>query len=550
MNRLNLFKKKNPDEAHEQSGQSLVRELSFIDLTSMGIAAVIGAGIFGTIGRASYDGGPAVSLLFLFTALACLFSALCYAHFASALRGSGSAYTYAYVAFGEIVAWIIGWDLLMEYAIGNIAVAISWSDYLTSLLRNLSIPIPEYVSVDYLSAQKLYAEYNSLQGKTIPYAVREGYNAWIKAPQIAGFRIIADVPALMINLVITVLVYLGIKESKVTGNILVVLKLLAVLLVISAGAFYINPDNWHPFAPNGIPGIFKGTAGVFFAYIGFDAISTTAEECKDPQRDLPRAMIWALLICTILYIAIALVLTGMVNYKELNVGDPLAYVFEQHHLTFLSEVVAISAVVAMTTVMLVFQLGQPRILFSMSRDGLLPSAFGRIHPKFRTPSFATVVTGFMVAIPILFLNHTTVTDLCAIGTLFAFVVVCAGALLHSSDKASFRIPYYNAKYLVPLLFIGLIATLYFYNDEDFINFLTSFHPDHLLRWLFILYALFISWMSFTKNLSFIPVAGLTCNLYLITELGITNWIRFGIWLVLGLVVYFLYKGYKGRTSAN
>ncbi len=548
LNLKKIFHKKDPNEVFSEK-ELLVRNLSFVDLISMGIAAIIGAGIFGTIGKASFEGGPAVSLLFIFTAIACLCSALCYAHFASSVRGSGSAYTYAYVAFGEIIAWIIGWDLLMEYAIGNIAVAISWSDYFTSLFRNLNLYIPEYLSIDYLSAQKFHTEYISSIGAKLSYSTNEGYLAWINAPKLLGFRIIVDAPALFINLLITWLVYRGIKESKNTGNVLVFIKLLAVLLVISAGAFFINKGNWHPFAPNGLSGIFKGTAGVFFAYIGFDAISTTAEECKNPKRDLPRAMIWALLICTILYVLIALVLTGMVNYTELNVGDPLAYVFEKHNLTFLSEIIAISAVVAMTSVMLVFQIGQPRILLSMSRDGLLPSVFGKIHPKFRTPSFSTIITGLMVAIPILFLNHTTVTDLCAIGTLFAFVIVCAGVMIDKNKNTSFKIPYFNSKYLVILSFVLIMVLLFFLNNKNFILFFASFEFEKTTTYLFILYALIISWYSFKNNLSLIPVVGLSCNLYLITELGLTNWMRFGIWLTIGLVIYFLY-GYRKNTSTN
>jgi APA family basic amino acid/polyamine antiporter len=540
-----LFFKKNPEEISEE-GHGLVKNLSFIDLTSMGIAAVIGAGIFGTIGKASFDGGPAVTILFVFTAIACLCSALCYAHFASSVRGSGSAYTYAYVVFGEIIAWIIGWDLLMEYAIGNIAVAISWSDYFTSFFRNIHLPIPEYLSVDYLSAKKFYKEYLSLKNTEASYSIKEGYLAWKNAPQLNGFKIIFDAPALLINVFITWLVFIGIKESKKTGNILVLIKLLAVLLVITVGAFYINGSNWHPFAPNGIEGIFKGTAGVFFAYIGFDAISTTAEECKNPQRDLPRAMIWALLICTILYVLIALVLTGMVNYKELNVGDPLAYVFEKYDLTFLSEIIAISAVVAMTSVMLVFQLGQPRILLSMSRDGLLPKIFAKVHPKFRTPSFATIITGLVVAIPILFLNHTTVTDLCAIGTLFAFAIVCAGVLIDKNKNSSFKIPYYNSKYIVPLIFFLIALFIFIKHKESLIGMLTSLETERITVWIFILYAIIISWLCYQKSLSLIPVAGLSCNLYLITELGLTNWLRFGIWLVIGLVIYFLY-GYRRKN---
>jgi APA family basic amino acid/polyamine antiporter len=540
-----LFRKKNPNEVKTEK-DTLSKNLSFIDLTSMGIAAVIGAGIFGTIGQASFDGGPAVSLLFVFTAIACLCSALCYAHFASSVRGSGSAYTYAYVAFGEIIAWIIGWDLLMEYAIGNIAVAISWSNYFTTLFRNLNIPIPEYLSVDYLSAQKFYIDYISAKGQNTAYTVQEGYKAWLNAPQVASFRIIVDAPALLINIFITWLVYVGIKESKTTGNVLVFIKLLAILLVISAGAFYINSDNWIPFAPNGISGIFKGTAGVFFAYIGFDAISTTAEECKNAQKDLPRAMLWSLLICTVLYVIIALVLTGMVSYKELNVGDPLAYVFQKYDLTFLTEIIAISAVVAMTSVMLVFQLGQPRILLSMSRDGLLPRIFSRIHPKFRTPSFATIITGFMVAVPILFLNHATVTDLCSIGTLFAFSIVCAGVLIDKNETVSFKIPYYNSRYIVPLSFLSILILLFIFNKENFIQFFSSFHEEKIPLWIFIIYAFLISWYGFIRNFSLIPVVGLSCNFYLIAELRLENWLRFGIWLVVGLVIYFLY-GYRRKV---
>ncbi|HSZ26272.1 MAG TPA: amino acid permease [Cytophagaceae bacterium] len=550
MNFEKLFLKKDPNKIERDDQNTLVKNLTFFDLTSMGIAAIIGAGIFGTIGKACFDGGPAVSVLFLFTAVACLCSALCYAHFASSIKSSGSAYTYAYVAFGEIIAWIIGWDLLMEYAIGNIAVAISWSDYFTTLLRNLSIPFPEYLSVDYLSAQKFYNDYISSSNNLASYTTKEGYIAWSGAPTIGGFKIIFDVPALCINILITWLVFIGIKSSKKAGNMLVFIKLFAVLLVIAAGAFYINSDHWHPFAPNGISGIFKGTAGVFFAYIGFDAISTTAEECKNPQKDLPRAMIWSLVICTILYILIALVLTGMVSYQELNVGDPLAYVFELYHLTFLSDIIAISAVAAMASVMLVFQLGQPRILLNMSRDGLLPSVFSKIHPTFRTPSFATIVTGLMVAVPILFLNHTTVTDLCAIGTLFAFALVCAGALMYKNKSDGFKIPYYNSKYLVPSGFFFILILLYLFNRANFLTFFTSFHIENTTRWIFILYAFVISWYCIRKNLSFIPVAGLSCNLYLITELGLTNWIRFGIWLIIGLIIYFLYGYKKSLNNSN
>jgi amino acid transporter len=267
------------------------------------------------------------------------------------------------------------------------------------------------------------------------------------------------------------------KESRNASNLMVVIKVCIVLLVIAVGVFYVDTANWHPFAPNGVSGVLKGVSAVFFAYIGFDAISTTAEECKDPQRDLPKGMMWAIIICTILYIAIALVLTGMVSYSELNVGDPLAFVFEKLNLKWMSGIIAVSAVIAMASVLLVFQMGQPRIWMSMSRDGLLPKKFSTVHPKFKTPSYATIVTGFVVAVPALFLNLTMVTDLCSIGTLFAFVLVCAGVLVLQNKKdiprGKFKTPYVNSKYILPVLIaIGLVYSFQF-NKKSTLDFLTN-----------------------------------------------------------------------------
>ncbi|HEY8401536.1 MAG TPA: amino acid permease, partial [Cytophagaceae bacterium] len=307
MSYKDLFRKKDIQQAildcDERSEVTLKKTLGLKDLISFGIAAIIGAGIFSTIGNACADGGPAVSLLFVFTAIACLFSALCYAQFASSIPVAGSAYTYAYVSLGELLAWIIGWDLLMEYAIGNIAVAISWSDYFTSFLNGLGLSIPEYLTMDYLTASASYEMYNNLvaSGEEIPLVIKEGYNAWINAPHIGPVKLIADIPALLVVIFITYLVYIGIKESKTTSNILVILKLAVIFLIIIIGAFYVKPENWFPFAPNGVSGVLSGVSAVFFAYIGFDAISTTAEECKDSKRDLPRAMFWTLAICTLLY---------------------------------------------------------------------------------------------------------------------------------------------------------------------------------------------------------------------------------------------------------
>ncbi|MBP6760056.1 MAG: amino acid permease, partial [Flavobacterium sp.] len=303
------------------------------------------------------------------------------------------------------------------------------------------------------------------------------YTAWTTAPVIGSFHFVADLPALLIIILITALVYRGMKESRNASNIMVVVKLCIVFLVIIVGSRFVDTANWHPFAPNGVSGVLKGVSAVFFAYIGFDAISTTAEECKNPQRDLPRGMMWAIIICTILYIAIALVLTGMVSYSELNVGDPLAFVFDKLHLKWMSGIIAVSAVIAMASVLLVFQMGQPRIWMSMSRDGLLPKRFSKVHPKFKTPSYATIVTGFVVAIPALFLNLTMVTDLCSIGTLFAFVLVCAGVLVLQNKpnipRGKFKTPYVNSKYIMPvLLTIGLVYA-FGYNQKATMDFITN-----------------------------------------------------------------------------
>ena len=398
MIRKDLFRRKSIDSIlkHAESGEAgeskMKRTLTVRDLTALGIAAIVGAGIFSTIGTAASAGGPAVSLLFVFTAIACGFSALCYAQFAASIPISGSAYTYSYASFGELVAWIIGWDLIMEYAVGNIAVAISWSDYFTGLLGGLGVHFPEFFSTDYLTASRGFhvALEQINQGiplQTLSKSIQEAYTAWSSAPEIFGVKLIADLPAFSIVVFITYLVYVGIQETKIAGNIMVLLKLAILFVIIGVGAFYVNTDNWSPFAPNGLGGVLKGVSGVFFAYIGFDAISTTAEECKNPQKDLPKAMIYALVICTILYILISLILTGMVSYTELGVGDPLAYVFDKLHLTKLSGIISISAVIAMASVLLVFQVGQPRIWMSMSRDGLLPPKFSKLHKKYKTPAF-------------------------------------------------------------------------------------------------------------------------------------------------------------------
>lgn len=538
------------DGEHSGGSSHLQKALNTRDLTLMGIAAVVGAGIFSTIGEASFNGGPGVTLLFVLTAITCGFSAMCYAEFASRIPVAGSAYTYAYASFGELIAWIIGWDLLMEYAIGNIAVAISWSEYFVNLLDGFHIHLPAWVTLDYFSAFKAHQQVQELtaSGHTanITDHIRNAANAWATAPGVGNLKFIANIPALLIVIAITYLVYVGIRETKKATNAMVYLKIGVVLAVIIIGFFYVTPANWHPFLPNGFSGVMKGVSGVFFAYIGFDAISTTAEECENPQRDLPKGMIYSLIICTVLYILIALVLTGMVNYKDLQVGDPLAYVFSKVGLKNISYVISVSAVIATASVLLIFQLGQPRIWMSMSRDGLLPKAFSRIHPKYHTPSFATIITGIVVAVPALFLNLTEVTNLTSIGTLFAFVLVCGGVLLlprEAAVRGKFRLPYINSQFIVPTLFI---IGVYF--GRHWISGLFEGESLHhkFPYFLFLLLSLTLSILAFVKKLSLIPVLGLLSCFYLMAELEYESWIRFLSWLVIGLVIYFSY-GYKNSV---
>jgi amino acid transporter len=556
-------------EIESESSQSLVRSLTLFDLTCFGIAAVIGAGAFTTIGKASFDGGPAISLLFVITAVACLFSALCYAQFASSIPVSGSAYTYAFVAFGELTAWMIGWNLLMEYAIGNSVLAFAWSSYFVNILEGLqgwlanmgvNFQIPQWLVQDYYSCASAPAQLVAVKaaGEPISDELQRHIQAWNTAPNIGGLKLIVDLPAILINLLITGLVIIGIQESKRFSNLMVLLKMAVVVMVVLIGFFYIKPSNWSPFAPNGLEGVFKGIAGVFFAYIGFDAISTTAEECKNAQRDIPRATLLTLFLCTIIYIILSFTLTGMISYKELNVDDPLAYVFEKVGLPSLVGIISLSAVIATTSVFLVFQLGQPRIFMSMARDGLLPKRFASIHPKFKTPAFASVITGLMVALPTVFLNSQFVTDLASIGTLFAFMFVCAGVLVSDTQKSStenlhasgFRVPRLPGQILVPICLLAYLSILHklpqshqFWGDwmpQE------RFHYDRIPYTIFLLVFLGMSIAAIRYRWSAIPVLGVVINLYLIAGLGALNWTWFSIWCLLGLLVYACYGYHHSR----
>ncbi len=563
---MNLFRKKSIDkivqdaalgmtDGHSASG--LKKELGVKDLTFMGIAAVVGAGIFSTIGTAAYHGGPGISLLFIITAITCGFSALCYAEFASRVPIAGSAYTYAYVTFGELVAWIIGWALILEYAIGNIVVAISWSGYFVNLLEGFHIHLPGWLSTNYEQANQGYNEaiaHLKAGGtqQTFSKLARIGYDAITNAPRIGNWKIILNIPAFIIVVLITMLVYRGIKESKKSTNAMVIFKICIIIGIIILGFFYVDTANWDPFMPNGFKGVLAGVSAVFYAYIGFDAISTTAEECKNPQRDLPRGMIYSLVICTILYILIALVLTGMVNYSALKVDDPLAFVFEKIGLHKIGYLISVSAVVATTSVLLVFQLGQPRIWMSMSRDGLLPKKFSNVHPKFGTPAFATIITGIFVGIPSLFMSISSMTDLTSIGTLFAFVLVCFGVLVlprisEGTKRQAFRLPFINGQFIIPIL---TLVFIYFGQDriKSAFGALGKEGYQEVLYLVFVFILVLVAIFSFLRKYSVIPIIGAMCCLYLMIEIPPISWLWFFIWMGIGLIFYAFYGSKKSKLN--
>jgi len=546
---MGLFRKKPLSTVSELEGEihggdKLGRHLSVRDLTFFGIAAIIGAGSFSSMGTACFNGGPGVVLLFIMCGVACGFTALCYAEFAARVPVSGSAYTYAYVSFGELFAWIIGWALLMEYSIGNIYVAFSWSGYFTNLLEGFGVHLPEWLTINYTASHKAF-----LGG-----VAGEGTTAWSTAPMLGNLRVIFDLPAVVINGLITWLVYVGVKESRNASNAMVIAKLAVIVLVIIVGATYVDIDNWTPWMPNGFGGVMAGVSAVFFAYIGFDAVSTLAEESKDPQRDLPKGMILSLVICTVIYILLALVLTGMVSYKQLGVSDPLAEVFALRGVKWMLFVVSLVAVVAMTSVMLVFQLGQPRIWMSMSRDGLLPKRFASIHPKYKTPGFSTIVTGLVVGIPIFFTDENFILDFTSIGTLFAFVLVCGGVLMlprRERTPGRFNLPFINSKWIAPGLLLAIVGLLltkvpsYFPGLLDLSGEHAAQNIPQLVFWPL---CAVVVMLAHGKQWSLIPVLGLLSCCYLLTGMAVSNWLWFGVWLVIGLLCYFAY-GYRHSKLA-
>ncbi len=451
-----------PDQGH---GKGLKRNLSAFSLTMLGIGAVIGAGIFSAVGTAAAGGadhlgaGPALILSFILTAIACGFAALCYAELAAMVPISGSAYTYSYATLGELVAWIIGWDLIIEYAVGNIAVAISWSGYFQELLRGFGIHWPLWLGIDYRTASQAannvaaaVAAGKDPAAELGAAAVRTA-QALTDAPHLGSFAFVFNLPAFLIVMGITVILVRGIRESAAFNSWMVGLKLAIIAFFLAMGAFYVKPENWTPFAPNGFQGIAGAAAIIFFAYIGFDAVSTASEESINPQRDMPIAILGSLAVCTVIYIAVAAVLTGMLPWNQLGTAEPLATAFSSLGMNWPALVISLGAVFATTSVLLVFQLGQPRIFFSMGRDGLLPSWAARVHPKYRTPHITTWITGWFVAILAGLANIDEIVQLTNIGTLFAFVLVCIGvSVLRIKDPdrhRPFRVP--GGTFLVPTL---------------------------------------------------------------------------------------------------
>ena len=472
----------------DSSPHPLKRTLSALDLTFLGIGAVIGAGIFSSIGTAAvgeiapdgtvvrYGAGPALVLSFILLGAVCTLAGLCYAELTSMIPVAGSAYTYTYATLGRLAAWIIGWDLILEYAVGNVAVAIAWSGYFASLFRVFGVEIPFWLS-------------HSIRDVTFSYPERIA-----DLPTIAGHPIAINIPAIVIVALVTWVLVIGIKESARVNNLMVVVKLAVLALFVGVGAMAIDPSNWQPFAPNGWKGIHQGAAIVFFAYIGFDAVSTAAEETKNPKRNVPIGILASLGVCTAIYAIVGLVATGIVPYTMLKGSDPLARAFEGAGIGWGQAIIAFGAIVSMTAVLLCFQLGQPRIFFSMSRDGLLPKWFAQVHPKFRTPHVTTILTGIVVALGSSFLDDDETYDLTNIGTLFAFMVVCIGVLV-----LRVRDPHRERAFKVP--WVWLVA----------------------------------------------PLGAIAC-VYVMMGLPRAAWIRFGVWLAAGLVIFFVNQAAMGKKS--
>lgn len=545
------------DPHAREGGGGLKKVLKAKDLISLGVGAIIGAGIFATTGQAaagtaSHPGaGPAVTICYVLVAIACGFSALCYAEFASFIPIAGSAYTYSYATLGELAAWIIGWDLILEYAVGNSVVAISWSGYFDSVLRFFNIHIPKWLLTP------------SYQTKIDPEIMEQLQRT---APHIGDHLFYFNLPAAIIVLLITALLVRGVKESTSFNNVVVVLKLLVLAIFVIVGANYVAPSNWHPFAPNGWAGIKAAAAGIFFAYIGFDAVSTASEETENPGRNLPIGMLGSLAICTALYILVSAVMTGMVHYSVLGTSDPMATAFEvlgkepgrsaldMAVIQKCQIIVAVGAVLSMTAVLLVFQMGQPRIFFSMARDGLLPPVFSQVHPKYQTPHVTTIATGVIVAISSAILDQDLVLDLCNVGTLSAFAVVCASVLLlryrDGHEHPQNGTPYKGSALATLLLAVVLVP----------LGVKQSGDPAMMAALLVSAALAAVAGYKYLNlpgctprpfNTPFVPlfpVLGVLTCFILLSGSPVLTWVRFAVWLAMGLVIYAMYGSKHSRLN--
>ncbi len=555
-----LFRTKSLDailSGAEAPEHALKRTLGPIQLTALGIGAVIGAGIFATVGTAAAGNsdrpgaGPAIIVSFIITAVACAFCALCYAELASMIPISGSAYTYSYATLGEVVAWIIGWDLIIEYAIGNVAVAISWSGYFNELLKGMSIggtslEIPPWLRGDMHSALGC-RDLLAAAASAVDTGRLDSCRALLAgAPVIGSIPVAINLPAVGVVALITAVLVIGIRESSYVNAAMVLLKILILAFFITVGVMYVRPENYHPFAPGGWAGIQAGAAIIFFSYIGFDAVSTAAEETRNPSRDLPIGLIASLAVCTLLYVAVAAVLTGMLPTTELNTAEPLAKAFSAIGIDWAAGFVAVGAVIATTAVLLVFQLGQPRIFFSMSRDGLLPRYFARVHPRFRTPHVTTIWTGVVVALVSCLSPLDIMVELTNIGTLFAFVLVCLGVILlryKDPDRVRpFRMPW------IPLAPAWLVMVVL-----PFVWMTRGGGPGPALGIQLVvvgLAGLALNGAALRRRMAGarvpdwmrtdLALAGIGTCLYLMDGLPWVTWKRFGVWLLAGLVIYFGY----------